>query len=85
MPFHQSTERSLSSPSPKTLSQTVHRRYFCCGSSLLHVVMSVCMFGAVYFKYFDFDLLFISAMVTESPLFRKELLTQLIICNSVVC
>ena len=58
---------------PNTLSQNVHRRCFCCGSSVLHVVMSVCMFGAVQFlNGFIFYLFcvsnsFISAMVTEFP------------------
>ena len=36
-------------PSPNTLSQTIHRRFFCCSSSVLHVIMSVCMFSAVQF------------------------------------
>ena len=35
VPFQQSTERFWSSPSPSALSQTVHRRCFWCGSSML--------------------------------------------------
>ena len=35
VPFQQSTERFLSSPIPRSLSQTVHKRCFCCGSSVL--------------------------------------------------
>ena len=52
MPFQQSTVRFLSFPSPSTLSQTVLRRCFCCGSSVLHAVMSVYVRCCSFFKCF---------------------------------
>ena len=72
MPFRRSAERSLGSPSPDALLRAVRGRCFCCGSSVLHVVMSVCMFGAVQFSIFLFGLFcvsgsFVSVMVTELP------------------
>ena len=33
------------SPNPSNLILTIPRRYFCCGSSMLHVVMSVCIWS----------------------------------------
>ena len=47
--MHHSQRLKVKSFSPSTLSQTVHSQCFCCGSSVLHVVLSVCMFGAVQF------------------------------------
>ena len=34
---------------PSNLLLTIPRRYFCCGSSMLHVVMSVCVYGLVHY------------------------------------
>ena len=60
-------------PSTSIVSQTVHGRCFYSGFSVLHVVMSVCLFGAVQLLFVLILTLlcaqFISAMVTEWPLF----------------
>ena len=70
VPFQQPTERFSGFPSPSTLSQTVHRRCFCCESQ--------------YYQqnaFFDFDLLYFKVILSFSCFCTDKIFTSFFLCS----
>ena len=65
----------LSSPSPSTLSKKVHRRCFCCGSSVLPARF------VQWSPFVDFDLLCVAVGLSYTSYLYRKILTSFVLCS----